>query len=90
VPKLDIDRGGWHVRKWHLSDMAERSDHVRCSGQTGSRVSGPSGPVFDPMPTSGADTARSIGGPAARDAELTNSQGIEFGLRNFSTMMKRE
>jgi hypothetical protein len=44
----------------------------------------------DPMPTSGADTARSIGGPAARDAELTNSQGIELGLRNFSTMMKGE
>jgi hypothetical protein len=37
-----------------------------------------------------AATGAAIDGPAARDAELTNSQGIELGLRNFSTMMKGE
>jgi hypothetical protein len=39
--------------------------------------------AIDPMPTSGADIARSIGGPAAQDAELTHGQGIELSLRNF-------
>jgi hypothetical protein len=32
--------------------------------------------AIDPMPTSGADIARSIGGPAAQDAELTHGHGL--------------
>jgi len=34
------------VACWHQPDQPSRSSHVRCSGRTGSRASGPSGPLL--------------------------------------------
>jgi hypothetical protein len=71
-----------HFRLWHEPDQLGRSDDVRCSGETGSGDSGPSGPVFEPISDVGSNRGGvyAVKKPVIRlGAFLSELTGVKIG-----------